>query len=370
MRTEIAGLPKGDVALAVGLGLVKLALVASGATMEGTALPGTYLAAVLLTAPLAWRTRRPFAVAVLCAVALGGEVLLLGFEHAVIAVDSVLVASYSVAAHSDRRSAAVAGAAALLLGGSVSTVGEPGAWAANVAIGAAFVLVPWLGGMALRSQRLLAQHLERDRDGRARAAVAGERARLARDLHDEIAHSVTVIAVQADAAEAALARDPELARAPLVAIRNTATAALGELRRTLGVLRSDEPAARSPGPSLSRVGVLVEQASTAALEIELEIEGEPDTLPPMLDGTAFRVIQEGLTNVRKHAASATTGHVVVRYLPERIELEVSDNGRSSELRAGGHGLLGMRERVTLLGGELHADSHPDGFVLRVTLPRP
>jgi signal transduction histidine kinase len=200
--------------------------------------------------------------------------------------------------------------------------------------------------------------------------VAEERSRIARELHDEVAHAMSVIAVQADAAEGALARDPALVQKPLVAIRDTARAALADMRSVLGALRGDEEAELAPGPGLARAPELVEHASLSGLDVGFRVEGEPVPLPPALDLAAYRVLQEGLTNVRKHAG-ATRVDVLLRYGRDGLTVEVQDDGDGSGAGGGtGRGLAGIRERVALLGGEISAGPRERGFSLRVRLPQP
>ena len=239
------------------------------------------------------------------------------------------------------------------------------------------VIAPMLAGLWVRQLRLRAETLrqlaaqsEREREERARTAVAEERSRIARELHDEVAHAMSVIAVQADAAEGALTRDPALVRQPLVAIRDTARGALADMRRVLGALHGDEAADLAPGPGLARVGALIEQARAAGLRVDLRVDGEPVPLPPAVDLAAYRVLQEGLTNARKHAAASRV-EVVLRYRADQIAVEVSDDGDGSGPGGGsGRGLAGVRERVALLGGEFVAGPRTRGFALRVTLPVP
>jgi signal transduction histidine kinase len=222
----------------------------------------------------------------------------------------------------------------------------------------------------LRAEALeqLAVELEREREERARAAVAEERTRIARELHDEVAHAMSVIAVQADAAEGALAHDPALVQRPLVAIRETAREALADMRRVLGALRGDEQAELAPEPGLARAGALLEHARAGGLEVELRVEGEPAPLPPALDLTAYRVLQEGLTNVRRHAAARRV-EVVLRYNRDAVGVEVVDDGGGpGSGSGGGRGMAGIRERVALLGGEFVAGPRARGFALKVTLP--
>jgi signal transduction histidine kinase len=364
--------PLADVLIAAVLAAVKLAMVATSWQIDGGSRPLTYVAALLLTVPLAWRRVAPLPSALIVFTALGGEALLLGFSHGVVALDSILLASYSVAAHSDDPRAAVAGLAWGLVCGATSTKNQPGGEAGNLIVGTALFLVPWFAGLALRSQRLLAAGLQQEHAERARAAVAEERVRIARELHDEVAHSVSVIAVQADAAEGALAVDPQLARAPVAAIKQTARGTLVEMRRLLGALReSDGDAALAPQPRLVDVERLVEQTCAAGVVTELRVEGDPQALPPGLDLSAYRIVQEALTNVLKHA-HASHAVVVLRYGSADLELEVVDDGEGGRaVEPGGHGLLGIRERVELYGGRLSAGRREGGgYALRARLPVP
>jgi signal transduction histidine kinase len=229
----------------------------------------------------------------------------------------------------------------------------------------------WLAGFILRGRRLRTDALERDHEQRARAAVVDERARIARDLHDAVAHSMSVIAVQAGAERLALPEEAASTRDVLLSIEETTRQALVEMRRLVEMLREDdEELALAPQPSLAHLELLANQVREAGLPVELEIEGEPRALPPGIDLSAYRIVQEALTNALKHAGPACA-RVTVRYAPTQIELEVSDDGAGSATRAGGggHGLVGMRERVAVFGGELEASPRVGGgFCLRATLP--
>ena len=234
---------------------------------------------------------------------------------------------------------------------------------------------PTLVGRIVRRQREqadrlreLAHHLELERERSAHTAVADERARIARELHDVVAHSVSVIAIQADAAEAALDRDPDLARAPLQAIRSSAAEALADMRRLLGVLREEQDGnehAPQPEP-------LIERARGAGVDISLTQTGEPRELPASLDLSAYRILQEALTNVRKHAQGAPAA-VSLDWRPAALELRVRDHGPGPNGTAPGegHGLVGMRERVKVHGGELRTGAAGHGrFEVHATLPLP
>lgn len=235
----------------------------------------------------------------------------------------------------------------------------------------------WTGGFLLGGKlrqveeaEERAARLEHEREQRALAAVAEERARIARELHDIVGHSVSVMTVQASAVRRLLRDDQEREREALLTVEETGRAALAEMRRLVGVLRRPEDSpALVPQPSLEHVARLVEQTREAGLPTQLRVEGEAETLPQGIDLTAYRLVQEGLTNALKHA-NATSAEVVVRYHNGTVELVVRDNGTGDGEGGGsGHGLVGMRERVAVWGGELSAGPQPGGgFELRARLP--
>jgi signal transduction histidine kinase len=326
--------------------------------------------------PLAWRGRYPLAVAATVAAADLAEVAVNGYHDSVPELLALLLVQYSLGAHAASTRRLVTGEV-LVLGVSLwSWLGPQHERSWSLLGDVAIALVPMVAGLYVRQQRLrsaalerLATQLAREREERARTAVAEERSRIARELHDEVAHAMSVIAVQADAAEGALARDPALVQKPLIAIRDTARAALADMRSVLGALRGDEEPELSPGAGLARAPQLVEQARASGLDVGFRVEGASVPLPPALDLAAYRVLQEGLTNVRKHAGAARAD-VLVRYEPDALTLQVDDDGDGSGTAGGtGLGLTGIRERVSLLGGELIATPRERGFSLRVRLPR-
>jgi signal transduction histidine kinase len=357
----------GDLVLAVGLALLALAeiwwpggFVASG-PIEGDkeVLVPTALG---MTLPLALRRRWPLATVLVVFGAAALQELLSTPPDGIAGVTALLVASYSVAAYSERRPAIVGltGALALSLSSGVSDAAF--AW---VLIGGA-----WGAGWIVRRQNLLLDALEREQAARERAAVADERARLARELHDVVAHSVSTMVVQAEAGEALLGHDPDRARDAFVSITSSGRQALGELRRMLGLLRSaDTELALGPQPGLAQLHALVEQMRGVGLPVELAIEGEPRRLPAGVDLSAYRIVQEALTNTLKHARP-TRARVTVRYRNDDVELEVVDDGRGrANGSQGGHGILGMRERVRLYGGTLETGRAIEGgFAVRARLP--
>src|SRR4051795_3500819 len=288
------------------------------------------------------------------------------------------VALYSVAAHCERAQA-IAGAAivaAFILLFEIPRLVE-GATVASVAgewlsLGGGWLLGRWVRQRRHRTEDLErhAAGLEADREALAREAVADERARIAREMHDAVAHSVSVMVLQAGAAEQVLATSPERARDSLVTIQDTGREAILELRRMLGLLRDPVAgAALAPQPGVGRLDALLEQVRAAGLPVELTVEGEPRRLPPGIDRSAYRIVQEGLTNTLKHAGPAHAS-VRVRYGDQDLELEVLDDGYGPRAGGvGGFGLVGMRERAALYGGVPAARERPGGgYALSPRLP--
>jgi signal transduction histidine kinase len=230
-----------------------------------------------------------------------------------------------------------------------------------------FLVAAWLLGDAIGARRayvreieLKADRLERERASEARRVVAEEQARIARELHDVIAHALSVIVVQAGAAEEVFELDPALARPPIRAIDAAARTALADLRRVLGVLQEDT--AYDPQPGLAELDGLIDQVRATGLDVALEIEGRRQPLPATVDLSAFRIIQEALTNTLKHA-DARHARVSVRYGDE-LRLQIRDDGRGDEAQSRpGNGLTGMRERAAILGGLVEARSPATGGYL-------
>jgi signal transduction histidine kinase len=229
----------------------------------------------------------------------------------------------------------------------------------------------WVYGVVYFGGALLLGRAVRTRAGRAeeriRSAAADERSRMARDLHDVISHSVGVMVVQAGAARVALSIDPDAARRSLEEIESTGRRTLEELRRLLGVLRAETPE-RMPQPGLAALGALVEQVRKTGLPVELELEGERRELLPGVELAAFRIVQEALTNVIKHAPGAEA-RVRVALLAEELVLEIENDGRVNGAVGSGFGLAGMRERAVMYGGSLEAGVASDGrFRVLARLP--
>jgi signal transduction histidine kinase len=241
-----------------------------------------------------------------------------------------------------------------------------------------FGTVFWVAGRVVRSRSQLTAELHEaavraadEREAEALRAVAEERRRIAREMHDVVAHSVSMMVVQAGGARRILERDPARAVAAAELIERTGREALGEMRRLLGVLHPDEHAEYAPQPTLRELDALVERARGAGVPVELRIAGEPRALPAGVDLAAFRVVQEALTNVVKHAGGAAA-EVSVHYRADAVEVRIADRGSgglNARLDSGGHGLVGMRERVRMYGGELRAGRmRGGGFEVHVRLP--
>jgi signal transduction histidine kinase len=239
---------------------------------------------------------------------------------------------------------------------------------------ATVIAASWTIGLGVRQQRAYTAGLREQAERRAQAEVAEERMRIARELHDVVAHGMSLIAVQAGVANHVIAERPEEAARALASIEATSRAALVEMRRLLGVLRgsngADTGPVLHPAPSLADLDTLVSATSQAGVRVDLEVRGEPRRpLPHGVDLTAYRIVQEALTNVVKHSGAAAS-RVVLTYEHDAVRIEVTDQGRGSSAPPGdGHGLVGMRERVALYGGEFDAGPLPGrGFRVAARLP--
>ena len=329
---------------------------------------------LVLTLSLAWRQR---ASLVVLGVAIATSVVanVVGvLDEATTPAIALVVAVYSVGAHTSGLRAAVGGlGAAALIAVNVAEQFSLG----DLLLIAMIVGGAWLGGRAIRYRHerehaleRLTVNLEREREEKARAAVAEERVRIARELHDVVAHAISVIVLQARGGRRSLATDPGETREALDMIEATGSEALAEMRRLLGMLRrDDEEIALAPQPSLRYLDALAAQVREAGLPVDLSVEGEPTELPPGVDLSAYRIVQEALTNALRHAGPATA-RVVVRYRENDLELEIADTGLGTGASDGeGHGLAGMRERVSLYGGKIETGPRDGGgFAVRARLP--
>jgi signal transduction histidine kinase len=359
----------GDEALAVALTALALLGVALTEASESQRVASAALS-VALGAAAARRSRDPLP---LLALMLAISVASLAMPTLAQPTNSgvfvfLLLAVYSAAAHTSGRRTLLAGG--MTVGTFVPALEMSGGITADNLIFFALIFgAPWVAGRAVRQRRLNDSELEQEKM-RAAAAIVEERARIARELHDVVAHSISVMVLQARGGRRVLESEPADARDAFAVIESTGQQALDEMRRLVGMLRSgEESLPLAPQPSLKELGTLVEQVRAAGLPVDVAVEGEPRDLPPGVDLSAFRIVQEALTNALKHAGPARA-RVVLRYLADEFELEISDDGPGTDDDSGpGYGLVGMRERVSVYGGELQAGRQPGGgYALRVRLP--
>jgi signal transduction histidine kinase len=379
-------------------GLLALAAAGFGLSVLTTVLPfdpgsprawAAYLLALAHTLPIAVRRRWPTAV-LAWGLATGAGFAALGLNLVTLSL-AILVYVHTVAARRPRP-VSLAGLAAteallaVIFLARPRAIGDRSTLVLDVLIVAA---AWWLGDGTRRRQeavvtaRQRAAELERAREELARRAVIEERLRIARELHDVVAHSMSIIAVQSGVGVHVLDSRPEEARKALVAVEATSRQALVEMRRLLGVLRQEaEPqGSLAPAPGLAEVEALAAEVARAGVRVEVRIEGTPRELPAGLDLSAYRIVQEALTNVVRHAGPATA-RVTVAYAPGRVAVEVVDDGKGLESASGrqkldsdrqdrrsGHGIAGMRERAALYGGTLEAGPLPGGgFRVAASLP--
>jgi signal transduction histidine kinase len=365
---------KLDIAIAAGLGVWMLAEVwAEHLHPAWVSAPTMAIAGVVL----AWRRAYPIpvmlvAVSMMIVQAAAGQT-----QHSAVApVVAVGVTSWSIGAYEERRRAILGlcllvcgvwvGMAVDLLRGTDHYMGTDFPWIA------AFVASPGIFGLAfgartriLRAAEARAARLELER----REAVASERTRIARELHDVIAHSVSVMTVQAGAAEEMLKLDPARAVEPVRAVQETGRQALVEMKRLVGMLREDDDElGLSPQPGIADVEQLVARMRDAGLAVTLRVEGDSRPMPIGVDLSAYRVVQEALTNSLKHGGQAAV--VTLRYAARSLAVEVTDDGGGVSTGKGdGHGLVGMRERVGIFGGTFEAGPREGGgFAVRALLP--
>jgi signal transduction histidine kinase len=358
-----------------GVLAILIGLLGTGAII-GPQLPVRLPITLLLILPVAFRRRYPGPAFVAAVLAGGFQVAVgAGLSGADLAI---VVLLYTLAAYRPRRES-IAGLLTCLAGSVIAVV----AWgtlnlgptlADRLFVGSVMfggtALIAWVLGDSMRYRRAYyaaleerAARLEAERDAQAKISAAAERARIARELHDVIAHNVSVMVVQADGASYALRSEPERARQALAAISSTGRQALAEMRRLLGVLRSgDSGADLAPQPGLDQLRELLDQARAAGLSVSLRLEGAPHPLTEGAELAAYRVVQESLTNTRKHGGILAAARVTLRYEPDGLLVQVTDDGRGDTAPGdgAGHGLTGMRERIEMYGGSVEAGPLPAG----------
>jgi signal transduction histidine kinase len=328
--------------------------------------------------PLAWRRVRPlWTVTIICAAIVVQLLTVATYVPFLVGLLPMAVANYTAAAYGPPRLRA-ASLAAVFAAEAVIYAKIAEERTGGEVLFALFVMAgTWIVGDVVRARLVradqtvaAAQTLVAASEAAAGAALAEERARIARELHDVIAHSVSVMGVQAGAARTMIDTDPDAARDALRSVEATARSSVGELQRLLAVLRDQDGADtdRAPQPGLSQLPALVEQVRTAGLPVELSVTGTA-ALPAGVDLAAYRIVQEALTNALKHARARTEVTVECSAALVRIEVRDAGAGHRRPRNAAGHGLVGMRERAQLYGGTVHAGPHPDGgFVVRACLP--
>src|SRR3954451_12029453 len=287
-----------------------------------------------------------------------------------------LIAAFLLGNLRDSLQAAL-GLAFVIAGPLVVVYRIPGHSAAQMVFIPLEFAIAWLAGFAVRERSEQAEAAEaraaiaeRERDAAARIAVAEERARIARELHDIVAHAVSVMVLQVGAVRHKLPGGLAEDREALTGVEQVGRTALAEMRGLLAAMRRDgEEAELIPQPGLDGLDALLEEIGRAGLPVQLHVDGEPAALPRGIDLSAYRIVQEGLTNALKHAR-ASNAEVTVRYRPDELQIEVRDNGEGSSTSNGlGHGLVGVRERVKIYGGEMSAGSaNGSGFILSTRLP--
>ncbi|MEU4349529.1 sensor histidine kinase [Streptomyces sp. NPDC023838] len=377
------------------LGISGMSIVSTGVSHGST--PWALLTSLGLSVVVALRRRAPEKMVVLAA--------LMGLAQLALNVSpnvsdfALLVAIYTAAAIGERWASRFALAGSLVAAALAmlrwpdydNNNGSGGTSPGEVIFYAVVMTVPfvlaWVLGDSMRTRRAYfaqleerAARLEKEREAQAKVAVAAERARIARELHDVVAHNVSVMVVQADGAAYVMDAAPDQARIALETISMTGRQALAEMRRLLGVLRTGEHREAGeyvPQPDVEQIEELVEQVRTAGLTVDFKIEGTPRPLPSGVELTAYRIVQEALTNTRKHGGPEAGASVRLVYFDDGLGLLVEDDGRGAAHEmyedggadGQGHGLIGMRERVGMVGGTLDAGPRPGGgFRISALLP--
>ncbi|TFV56553.1 sensor histidine kinase [Geodermatophilus sp. DF01-2] len=364
-----------DAGIAALVCFVTVLLPASSSIGEG---PETAVG-LLLTVPLAWRRRAPVPAA---AVVVAAGLLQLVVVDTVLPADVAALAMIHALSAYAPRWAGRAGLVAGLVGAGLAAVRyfSPDVLVSAGSIGVAVVAAWALGDLRRARVREIddlqerARLLELERDQEMRLAATAERARIAREMHDVVAHSLSVVVAQADGGRYAGRADPAAATGALEAIAATGRQALADMRGLLGVLREDGGEVYAPQPDVAAIPGLVDDVRASGLDVDLLVEGMPRELPAGPQLAAYRVVQESLTNVLKHAGPASRAWVRLHWRPDALELSVLDDGRgASAAMAGsdgaGQGLDGMRERARLHGGRLNAGPRPGGgFGVHAVLP--
>lgn len=344
--------------------------------MPGPKVPLTALAALVLL-PLLLRRAVPLAVlAVMCLGFLGVGIVGATQQSSFVLLLGLLIGAYSVAAYATPRAALVGAALVAVTAAVLSAITFEQQNLADAVVPILFLAAAWVIGKEVHQQRQRGRELEEHaallrhaNHLEVHAAVVDERTRIARELHDVVAHAISVMGIQATAARCTLAPEQEAQRAALLEVERLGRAALEEMQRMLGVLRTANGSASAhPLPDLSQLPTLVEDARAGGLAVDMDAPAQLELLPRGVQLTAYRVVQEALTNVRKHAPGSTA-HVTFSCLPAGVEIAIADDGPGAAGEpTAGNGLIGMRERVAMHAGTLYAGPGEDGgFLVRARL---
>jgi signal transduction histidine kinase len=329
---------------------------------------GAALTAPLITVPIALRRRWPLAVGIVVPVA--GALGSTAWDVQSVAYPVCeFMALYALAVWTSTRAFAI-GATVFIAAALLSALLPNGGINGSILFATVGLIAMLLARNIVKDREQKAELAERERDVAAREAVVEERARIARELHDAIAHNVSMVVMQAGAERRVLEKGGGSPHEVLATIEQVGRGALTEMRRLIGMLRSDDGDPLAPEPGLRDVSLLVAQVREAGLPVDLRIEGTRRDLPLGIELSAYRIIQEALTNALKHAGEARAS-VLIRYGEDSLALEIADDGAGAApaVASGGHGLVGMKERVALYGGRFDAEHRPGrGFAVRVLLP--
>lgn len=357
-----------DALLAGLIGLAGLVEVALGAVPGHTVVAS--LSLVVMTSALMVRRIRPRTCLALVFLALTIQSFLgVPVNAQLITILFILVAAYSVGAHLDRRASAIG----LAIGAALASmaIAAAGSGASDFGFGLLLVTSPWIAGVLVHARSAAGTEAVASAQIRARQAADDERQRIARELHDIVSHGLSAMVVQAAAAAELIDHSPEAARKAMHEVQATGADAMTEMRHMLGLMRGDDAAGRQPQPALEDVQELIAAEQTAGHSANLTVHGTPRELPRGLALSIFRIVQESLTNVRKHA-SGSRCEVTITYAPAALEVEVVNDGVGGARRptSPGFGIIGMRERARLYGGVLEAGPRASdgGWVVRGRFP--
>lgn len=368
-----------DIALAAVL--VTLAIVEVTVNHALAPRAASYPIEIAMAAAIAWRRSAPLVASTVVAIGSVADAAIgVSPSDPSIPMMTTVALAYALVAHSPLRPAIV-GSAILIVGTTVQVI-VAGQSIGNLGFAFTFLAVIWAIGRLVRLRTAQAvraevqvERLRHDQAERARAVAVAERARIARELHDVIAHSVSVMVVQAGAAEQVLRGDPAAAERALGAVQSTGRQAIGELGQLLGVLREGgAELGLAPQPTLAELPALVADTESAGVPVTLTTAGIPRALPAGIELAVYRIVQEALTNTRKHAGGQARADVRLDYRPDEIVVEISDDGHSvmgaqRGADGTGHGLVGMRERISTYGGTLTAGrTGPRGFRVHARIP--